>query len=159
MGTFLQSSGLLLVFSPFRRMSSLLFMLREGKYGTNLVILLIKDALGELNIGHKKTKWQIFSVLFWVHFGQMSFSDSPVTKRWEFRKDLPTLKCVKYLFPILDPYLKWRFFIGFYKPLIFSLNLIKSVLHFIFLWREDQSLEKYGKNDFANWTDFCGNLS
>ena len=56
MGTFLQSSGLLLVFSPFRRMSSLLFMLREGKYGTNLVILLIKDALGELNIGHKKTK-------------------------------------------------------------------------------------------------------
>ena len=81
-------------------------MLREEKFGISLVILLINEALGKLYDGHDRTKWQISSVLFSSHFKQMMSSASPVTKRWEFRKDLPTLKCVKYLFPILDPYLK-----------------------------------------------------
>ena len=33
-------------------MSSLFVMLKEGKYETNIGILLIKAALGELNVGH-----------------------------------------------------------------------------------------------------------
>ena len=110
--TFLQSAILLTVVMPFNNIDSLFLLLREEKFGIKVAILVIIEALGKLCDGHDKTKWEIFSTLFSLHFSQMSVLDNPVIKQWEFRKDLPTRRWVKYLFPILDPYLKCRFLIG-----------------------------------------------
>ena len=41
----------------------------------------------------------------------------------------------------------------------FSLKLVKSVLHLILLMSDDQSLEKYGENDFEKVIDLCRNLT
>ena len=48
---FLQSAILLFVFMPFNKISSLLLLLREEKFGIKVVILLIIEALGKLYDG------------------------------------------------------------------------------------------------------------
>ena len=81
MVTFLHSAKLLTVVMPFSKIDSLSLLLREEKFGIKVEILLIIEALGKLCDGHEKTKWEIFSTLFSLHFSHTSVMDSPVTKR------------------------------------------------------------------------------
>ena len=71
MGMFLLSTKLLTVVMPFSKIDSLFLLLREEKFGIKVVILLIIEALGKLCDGQERTKWEIFSTLFLLHFSQI----------------------------------------------------------------------------------------
>ena len=112
MGTFLQSDMSLFRLIPFRSKNTLSFWLKSKKFGTKLVIFWNRIAREELKAGQSKAKCKIFSTLFWLQFIHLSVIESPVTKRCEFRNDLPTRKWAKNLFPIFVPYLKWQCLTG-----------------------------------------------
>ena len=86
----------------------------------------------------------------------LSVSESPVTKRCELRKDLPTRKWAKNQFPIFVPYLKWRCLTGLYTTFKFSLKTKRSLWLLTSLLSDDHNLEKKGKNEFEKFTVVWG---
>ena len=96
------------------------------KPGNKASILLKSIHLCGTLLSQFKTKWVLSSILFLLQREQRSESESPVTKRWEFRKDRPSCKWERYLFPNFDPYLKCPYLIGLKILLRFPWKIIIS---------------------------------
>ena len=118
------------------------------KPGNNISILLKSINLCATYLSQFKTKWVLSSIIFLLQLEQRSESDSPVTKRWEFRKDRPSRKWERYLFPNLDPYLKCWYLFGLKILLRFSLKITISFWDLRSLLKVDHSFEKKWEKRF-----------